>query len=162
MTRSARREGGSALFVAVMMLVLMGFLGLMALDRVTRDQQVAGYMNRSRTAFYAAEAGVAAGRAIVRETNDRSSKPALPAQYLGDTSLYDVEGGLPQYGPDPAFADPIRYIGETGTGAEGGNLQMKGQKFAGTLWQINVVGESPDGSETRLEVMEVRVLSSGY
>jgi hypothetical protein len=51
-----RREQGSALFLAVMMLVLMGFLGLAALDRVTRDEQVAGFQNRARTAFYAAEA----------------------------------------------------------------------------------------------------------
>ena len=64
----ARRERGSALFVAVVMLVLMGFLGLAALDRVGSDEQIAGYQNRARTAFYAAHAGVAEARILVKDS----------------------------------------------------------------------------------------------
>jgi len=161
-----RREGGSALFVAVMMLLFMMFLGLTALDRVTRDRQVAGYQNRSRSAFYSAEAGVADARSRVRAVGSRAETPAFPTQgtptYLGSTALYDREASRPRFFGDPDANPPIRYVGDTGTGGEGGNLQMKGQKFAGTLWQINVAGESADGSQARIEVMEVRVLSTGY
>ena len=64
--RERRRQGGAAMFVAVLMLVLMGWLGLAAMDTASRDQQLAGFRNRSRSAFYAAEAGAAAGRALVR------------------------------------------------------------------------------------------------
>ena len=46
--------------------------------------------------------------------------------------------------------------------AGGANLQMKGQKFVNTLWQINVQGQSPDGSSTRIEVVETKTLASGY
>ena len=54
-----RRQNGSALIVTVMLLLLLGVIGLSALDTVMRDQQVAGFQNRSTAAFYAAEAGVA-------------------------------------------------------------------------------------------------------
>ena len=161
-----RREAGSALFVAVMMLVMMMFLGLTALDRVTRDRQVAGFQDRARSSFYTAEAGIADARSRIRGVGSRGETVAFPSygspSYLGNTSLYDRESGLPRFFGDPDFTPPIRYVGETGTGGEGGNLQMKGQKFAGTLWQINVAGELADGSQSRLEVMEVRVLSTGY
>jgi hypothetical protein len=160
------RQQGSALFVAVMMLVLMGALGIVALDKVTTDRQVAGYQNRAQNAFFAAEAGVAEARSIVAEIGTRSQVPTFHAQaaprLLGDTGLYDHEGGTPRYYGDPAFApDYIRYEGDGGV-ASGMNLQYGKQKLVTTLWQINVVGESPDGSRSRHEVMEVKVLSQGY
>jgi hypothetical protein len=168
-----RREGGSALFVAVMMLVLMGFLGLAALDRVTRDEQVAGFQNRARSAFYAAEAGVAAARSLVSDPNqvyDRTATPAFPDQatprQVGDVALYDREGGgLPEYYGDPAVAPkpPIRWAKDgKGGGAFGMNLQANQGGLKETLWMINVVGESPDGSRSRVEVLASVMMSWGY
>jgi hypothetical protein len=55
--------------------------------------------------------------------------------------------------------------------AGGMNLQEGGTKFVNTLWQINVVGQSASalggGFETRastarVEVVETKVLASGY
>lgn len=161
-----RRENGSALFVAVMMLVLMGALGFVALDKVTTDRQVAGFQNRSLNSFYAAEAGVAEARSLVAEVGTRSQVPTFSdistPVMLGDTSIYDREGGQPAYYGDPAF-DPefIRYKADGGTAA-GTNLQWGKQKLVSTLWQINVVGQSPNASRTRLEVVEVKILSQGY
>jgi hypothetical protein len=168
-----RRQAGSALFVAVMMLVLMGFLGLAALDRVTRDEQVAGFQNRARSAFYAAEAGIAEARRIISDSSlifDRTTTPAFPdsgaPQTVGDTALYDREdGNLPRYYGDPSVLPdpPIRWAkdGKKG-GAYGMNLQESGGGLQETLWLINVVGESPDGSRSRLEVLAVRLMAYGY
>ena len=88
-----RGETGSALFIAVMMLVLMGFLGLAALERVSSDEQVAGFQNRQRTAFYAAEAGVTDGRLEVKDSaamlaTTRAWHTAAAPQNLGDAALY--------------------------------------------------------------------------
>jgi hypothetical protein len=160
------REAGSALFVAVMMLVLMGFLGLAALDRVMRDEQVAGFQNRARTAFYAAEGAIAEARSLIANSaivSDRSSNvpfhTSAAPQDVGDVALYDREGGsLPRYHGDPAFPQPIRYL-KDGPGLQGGNLQP-GQGLVETLWQINVVGMSPDGSRSRIEVVAVRPMAS--
>jgi Tfp pilus assembly protein PilX len=167
-----RREGGSALFVAVMMLVLMGFLGIAALDRVTRDEQVAGFQNRARNAFWAAEAGIAAARDLVADPNqvyDRTATPTFPDQAapqdVGDVATYDREAGLPRYYGDPAVAPdpPIRWAKDgRGGGAFGMNLQANQGGLKETLWMINVVGESPDGSRSRIEVLASVIMAWGY
>ena len=161
-----RRETGSALFVAVMMLMLMGGLGLAALDTVTRDRQVAGFQSRGKNAFYAADAAGAAARNQVRSVGSRSDKPAFPTQgapqTLGDSTVYDREATLPRYYGDPAVTDPIRYIRDGTPYMSGGNLKVGGQKLVHTLWQANVVGESAAGGATRIELMETKILSSGY
>jgi len=154
-------QEGAALFVAVLILALMGALGIMAFNTVLVDRQVAGFQNRARTAFYAAEAAAAEGRSLVRSVGSRSQTPNLNPRPLGDLALYDREFALPSYSGDPAFPNPIRYIGD-GTMAGGANLQMRGQKFVNTLWQINVQGQSPDGSTTRIEVVETKTLAAGY
>jgi len=162
MQRSDQRyQQGAALFVSVMILALMGALGIMAFNTVLVDRQVAGFQNRARTAFYAAEAAAAEGRSLVRTVGSRTDTPNLNPRALGDAALYDREFALPSYSGDPAFPNPIRYIGD-GVMAGGANLQMKGQKFVNTLWQINVQGQSPDGSTTRIEVVETKTLASGY
>jgi len=144
-----------------MILALMGALGIMAFNTVLVDRQVAGFQNRARTAFYAAEAAASQGRSLVRTVGSRSDTPPLNPRTLGDAALYDREFAQPRYAGDPAFPTPIRYIAD-GRLAGGSNLQMKGQKFVNTLWQINVQGQSPDGSTTRIEVVETKVLASGY
>jgi hypothetical protein len=155
------------MFVAVLMLVLMGALGLAAMETVNRDRQVAGFQNRNRAAFYAAEAGGAQGRALVRTVDSRTDTPVLAATFLGDAALYDRETQLPQFYGDPAFAPNfVRYANDGGV-AGGMNLGSK-TKFVNTLWQINVVGQSPNalgagqGSTARLEVVETKILASGY
>lgn len=162
--RSRRRQDGAILIVAVVMLVLMGALGLAALETVTRDQQVAGFQKRATSAFYAAEAAAAQARNAIRTVDDRSDTPAMPTPgtpgTLGDATTYPH--GQPTFYGDPDFADPIRYVRDGGIYANGGNLQLKGQKFVKTLWQINVEGRAPNGSGRRLEVMETKILSAGY
>lgn len=159
--RNRPHQEGAALFVAVLILALMGALGIMAFNTVLVDRQVAGFQNRAKTAFYAAEAAASEGRSLVRSVGSRSETPVLNPRTLGDAGLYDRESALPSYAGDPAFANPIRYIGEGGM-AGGANLQMKGQKFVNTRWQINVQGQSPDGSTTRIEVVETKTLAAGY
>lgn len=161
-----RREEGLGLLVTVLLLVLMGGLAVAALDTVSRDGEVAGLQNRSRSSFYAAEAAVSEARAAVRGVSIRSALPAFSTTaaptFLGDTALYDREGTRPQFYADPDYADPIRYTGESQGAQDGFNLSVSGQKLSNTLWQINVIGESADGSPTKMEVVEVKVMAKGY
>lgn len=162
--REPRRESGSALFVALLMLVLMGFLGIAALDTVRRDQQVAGFQNQSRSAFYAAEAGVADARSMVSDVFSRSVWPVFPhtqgtPRFLGDVALYDRETDRPKYYGDPDAPNPapIAYLGGKERPPEG--FDWSGSAgIVNTFWQVNVVGESPDGSRSRLEVIAIRGL----
>ena len=169
--RSANRQSGSAMLLAVMMLVLMGLLGLAALDTASEDQQIAGLTNRSRSAFYAAEAGAAHGRQLVADVDGRGALPVLPATVLGDAALYARYQAQPSYFPDPnppGGGDAIKYV-EDGGAAEGMNLANP--HYVNTIWRINVVGQSPENaggtwgqraSTARVEVVETKILSSGY
>jgi hypothetical protein len=157
--RSHHHQEGAALFVAVLILALMGAMGIMAFNTVLVDRQVAGFQNHSNTAFYAAEAAAARGRSLLRGVGSRSDLPSLPASTLGDAGLYDREPALPSYSGEGA--NPIRYIDEGGP-AGGMGVDVGGQSFVYTLWQINVQGQSPNGSTARIEVVESKVLDQGY
>ena len=182
-----KRDGGAAMFVAVLMLVLMGWMGMASMNSVTRDNQVAGLQNRSQNAFFAAEAGVAYARAIleheISDTGDLpgvGTVPAFPTQAAptlistaGNYAEWQNAGAagqeLPRYyadpnPPDPANPQPLRYIGP-GSILQGDDFQVGGAKRVGTLWQINVVGQSPQAlgggfglgaSTSRLEVVAVK------
>ena len=169
--RRDRRRHGSAMLLAVMMLVLMGLLGVAAMETASQDQQIAGLTNRSRSAFYAAEAGAAHGRQLIAAASARSSTPALPATLLGDAPMYARYQTQPSYVPDPAppgGGAAIQYIEDAGP-AEGMNLANP--KYVNTIWRINVIGQSPENpggvwvqraSTARIEVQETKVLSVGH
>ena len=70
--RNGPHQEGAALFVAVLVLALMGALGIMAFNTVLVDRQVAGFQNRAKTSFYAAEAAAAEGRSLVRGVGSRA------------------------------------------------------------------------------------------
>jgi len=157
-TTSRKREQGSALIVAVMMLVLMGMIGIAALDTVSKDRQVAGFQNRARIAFYAAEGGVATGLNLVRTADKRTVTPALPLTQLGDTTIFPA--GRPSFRGDPNAANPIVYVRD-GAPPEGMNLQVPPQ-FVNTLWSVRVEGQTPDGARSHVETMATKLLDSGY
>ena len=115
-TRERRSERGSAMLVAVLMMVLMALIGISALETVSRDRQVAGYQFRKKAAFYAAEAGVA----TALESLLTGGAPAVPSTELGDDTIHPH--GQPRFsfdGPvyvsfdldvlDPAFAPGVSH-----------------------------------------------------
>jgi hypothetical protein len=163
--RSSRREGGSALIVTVLLLVLLGIVGLAALDTVARDQQVAGYQNQSRLAFYAAEAGVADAKNRLRNVWSTEAVVAFPDQgtavAMGDAALFPH--GQPSYYADPAVAAGIEYLNAGAPSSTGGHdRRLGGSTRVNTLWRIRVEGRAPGGTTSRLEVVATRELDGGY
>lgn len=163
--RSLRREGGSALIVTVLLLVLLGIIGLAALDTVQSDQQVAGFQNRSRMAFYAAEAGVADAKNRLRDVWSTDATVAFPDDsapvMMGDTAQFPT--GQPSYYADPLAAAGIEYMNAGAPSVAGGHDQrLGGSSRVNTLWRIRVEGNAPGGSTSRLEVVATRELDGGY
>lgn len=159
------------MFVAVMILVVMGFMGLAALDNVSKDREIAGHQNRSMSALYAAEAGLAHARQLVGDNDvvdERDDLPAFPTQgaptVLGDAALYDREFSQPRYyGTQGVTA--IEYADKDMPAGKKAGMdirQGKKGKLSYSLWRIQVTGESADGSQANLEAIEMRLLSSGY
>jgi len=164
-----RRESGSALIITVMVMLLLGAIGLSALDTVMRDQQVAGFQNRSSEAFYAAEAGVAAAKDLIRQnvfspTDTVNFATSAAPVLIGDS--YTYPNGQPQYYGDPKATDPIKSLNQTLTvsGAGGSNMRQgtgaNWNKFA--LMQIRVAGQTADGAVSRIEVVTTNQMPGGY
>jgi hypothetical protein len=171
MTAHNRRERGSALIVTVMLLLLIGMVGLSALDTVMRDQQVAGFQNRSTVAFYAAEAGLAQAKDEVRRNGLLVTLGETIAfvtygspAYFGDTSLYPY--GQPKYYADPDVANPLQAMNPVASpGGAGSNMRMGGASWSRSApYRLNVVGEAPgaDGGRSRLEAVVLKPISGGY
>jgi hypothetical protein len=143
-----RDESGSALLLVTLILLMLGLFGFAALNAVTRDQQVAGYLGRKKLAFYAAEAGVA--KAL--ETLTTNHTPTVPVTSLGDALVFP--SGLPTFRPDTTAADPIQSLG---TGAYPGMSLNIGQGGTATYqlsyWRIKVEGRAPGGSVARVETV---------
>jgi len=169
MQRERRHERGVVMFVTILLLAMMGGLGLAALDAATRDRDTAGYYQKEAAAFYAADAGIEHGRALVRDVTSPYETPTFPVSTnmarLGDGAMYSHLGGtpaVPGYYGDPDFADPVRPDGNSaGMYSEGMNLQSKGAKAVAALFQINVVGQGSDGETAKLEAKEIKFIFGG-
>ena len=164
--QDGRREEGAALFVAVMMLVLLGLLGLASLETVSRDRQAAGFQNRARAALWAAEAAIAQARSVLFTAelpngiaNLIDFHPALPGGALGDATLYPY--GQPAYGPDPAVANPIDWLGSGGACDDWVmSIEQAGSQnnaiWRETLWDVRVQGTAAGGAASRIEATGTR------
>jgi hypothetical protein len=153
--RKEQREGGSALLVTVMLLVMIGLVGLAALNTTTRDQQVAGFQNRKRVALYAAEAGVS--EALEQLTTTHT--PTLSTASLGDSTIFPH--GQPSYRPDPAVADPIEDVGSAPFPGMSLNIGQGGlPTYQLNYWRIHVEGQAPGGSQARLEAVSGALLAN--
>jgi hypothetical protein len=146
--RERRLEEGSALVIAMLMLLLMGLIGFAALSTVTRDLQVTGAQFRKKASFFAAEGGVAQALETMRNTGT----PSVTTTNLGDGTTYPH--GQPGYALDPSVATPIDDLGIGGF--PGMNLQV-GQDgapmFQMQMYRVNVQGTSTGGGLTRIEIV---------
>jgi len=160
----ARGEQGSALLVAVLLLIFMGVIGLSAMDTVTRDRQVAGFTQRTKMAFFAAEAGAHTGLELIQGAN-RFNPPALPATDLGNAADYP-HANQPQFRGDPNITDPpIRVNNTQNAGALDLGFaltQGQGTGFVVDYWIVNAQGIGPNGGSARVEVAKRMLDFAGH
>jgi hypothetical protein len=162
--RDPRREGGSALVVTVLLLVLLGVIGLSALDTVTRDQQVAGFQNRARLAFYAAEAGVADAKDRLRAVFSTDATVNFPdmanARQLGDAATFPH--GQPDYFADPDAPAGVEFMDAGAMDLGGGHdLREGSEQWFNTLWRIRVTGRAPGNTRSCIDCVATRTLTGG-
>ena len=141
----ARRQRGIALIAAMMILALVATLAISAMQTTMRDQQVAGVQMRSKVAFHAAEAGLAAALATV--TGDTT--PTLATANIGVAGDYPT--GRPGYRLNPDVASPVEYLGPQPFPGSSLNIDGSGPSFQLKLWRIHVQGGEPRGMTSRIE-----------
>lgn len=167
--RETRREGGIALLIAILMMIMFAAMAVASMDTVTRDRQIAGIHSQAHLAFQAAEAGVHAGLAALRNPSGTwpssvaglaAFTPALPNVELG--SSYEFPEGQPSYGPIPPAAQAIDYLGVGGP-CEAWETSMNVQNIGGasitvleTLFDIQVQGQTQTGARSRIEAAAAR------
>jgi len=167
--RDPRREGGVALLIAMLMLIIFGAMAVASMDTVTRDRQIAGIHSQTNQAFQAAEAGVAAGLAALRNPTQpwptsiaglAGFQPALPNIAIGDA--YDYPAGVPSYVADPDVAAPVQYLGVGGecpdweVSIDVSNIGGGGLTVLETVFDIRVQGQTQTGARTRIEAAAAR------
>ncbi len=150
-----RREGGFALLLVVLVLLLLASLGFAAMNVVQADQMVAGYLGRKKASLHAADGAVA--KAL--ETLQQTGTPSIPNTNLGDGSLYPY--GQPSYTVDSTATTPVENLGVGGV--EGMNLSIgqNGQvTFQVQYWKVRVQGEAPGGTLSRVEFVTGNLLAN--
>lgn len=145
------RSQGSALLVAVLLLVLMGAVGLAGLDAVTLDQQTAGFGNQKRHAFWAAEAGIAEAREAMRN----GGEPVVTdGTTMGDTQLFEY--GQPSY-----TAEEITDLGTQAVPGFQLRTTGNGPTFQLHYYRVRVRGDAINGTQARVEVVAHTMDTSG-
>jgi hypothetical protein len=146
MTQSRKLQQGSALLIAMLVMVMMAIIGFAALEAVTRDQRVSGFLKRKKIAFFAAEAGVTAALYGLRLNDD----PTFTQASVGSSSWF--ANGLPTYSMDTSGG---ASSSDLGLGAlPGMNLQIgqnNAPKFTIRYWEVNVKGEAFGGTVSRIQ-----------
>jgi hypothetical protein len=153
--RDRRNQQGSTLLITMFIMALMAIVGFAALETVMRDQSVAGYQKRQKTAFFAAEAGVTESYNALRA----NELPDFADDNLGDTAMYPK--GQPTYGLDTSAGTATENLG---LGAFPGMNMTIGQNgspaFTMRYWRVHVKGEAPGGSLARIETVSGRVVAN--
>jgi len=167
--RDPRREGGVALLIAMLMLIIFGAMAVASMDTVSRDRQLAGIHSQTNHAFQAAEAGVSAGLAALRNpavpwptsiAGLAGFQPPLPNIPIGNAS--DYPAGVPSYVADPDAAAPIQYLGVGGecpdweVSIDVSNIGGGGMTVLETIFDIRVQGQTQTGARTRIEAAAAR------
>jgi Tfp pilus assembly protein PilX len=147
MRHSRRRQQGSALLIVMLVMAMMGIIGFAALEAVTRDQRVAGFLKRKKIAFFAAEAGVSTALHALRV----NANPTFTGSTVGDGSWFTH--GLPTYAMDASGGAASKDLGPAAL--PGYNMQT-GQggttKFSLTMYEVNVKGEAVGGTISRIQI----------
>jgi len=151
-----KREGGSALLVAMLFAVLMGLIGFASLDTVTRDRQSAGFQNLAQSALYAADAGVAESLNILRSeivggalTPNDCLDTTLPNTDLGDGVSYRADPTAP--------TNEICMLASAEPCAEFDSSIEQGQPiYLYTVWNMRVQGSAPGGATAHLQASAER------
>lgn len=139
-------QGGFALLMTVLLLIMLASLAFAGLDTVQRDQQVAGFLNRKRVSLHAADAAVAKAMEALSVTGT----PTVTTTDLADTTLYPH--GRPSYSVDNTAASTVDGLGVGGV--PGMNLQPTQNgvpAYQMQFWRVRVQGNAPGGTVSRVE-----------
>ena len=158
-SRAAHSEGGFALILAILALMLLTMLGLALATTTSTELQIATNYRWSQQALYNAEAGVEAGKSILRTINwqavlpnARLTTPGAP--WSGTTSASGPGGGATApYSRNDSWGNPTRNFensscDQKGFGMGYGVVLDDGTANAPYQYVTTAIGQNLNGAFT--------------
>lgn len=162
-----KREAGAALLLAVLLVVLIGMIGIFAMQTASMNSQLSGNQIRKASSVYAADAAVSHAMSMIRGlgsagasalavnpttgciTNSKNNVKPKDGKF-GDSASY-VAGLQPTYGLD----SDVCYIGDTPEPCESEmSMEVGSVPLRRALWVINATGTTagmePGGIQSRI------------
>ena len=157
-----RRERGSALLVAVLMLALMGIIGIASLETVARDRQVAGFGNLAQSALYAADAGIAESLDLLRQEivgAALTQGDCLTADIMDEDILDRTLPNSAYFEADPSapgLADICMLAAATPCAEIDASIEQGQPIYLYTVWNVRAQGVAPGGATSRIHATAER------
>jgi len=157
-----RRERGSALLVAVLMLALMGIIGIASLETVARDRQVAGFGNLAQSALYAADAGIAESLDLLRQEivgAALTQGDCLTADIMDEDILDRTLPNSAYFEADPSapgLADICMLAAATPCAEIDASIEQGQPIYLYTIWNVRAQGVAPGGATSRIHATAER------
>lgn len=146
MSQRARREGGAALFIAVLLMALMATIGFASMDTVMRSREVAGNTSRSFSALYAADAGISAALQALR--SEVTTTALSPGDCLDATVPTATLPNGTSYRADATATNQICMLASADPCLEETSMDLP---FFYTVWDMRVQGEATGGTLARVQ-----------
>jgi Tfp pilus assembly protein PilX len=145
---SHAQRGTAALLISLVILTLITFVSLYTSKTVVVEQQISGNEYRSRVAFEAAEAGLAAALTYAEVDPDRDNDGVISDELIFDNAASPADRRVQMSG-----------VGANNTKAFTNNSQVV-VRLDGTTTQVDItsLGISGDGSATRTITETIEVL----
>jgi len=144
------REGGIALLLVIMMLLLVSALGIAALNRAGDEMSEGSSSRRQVRNLAAAEAGLKLVGAQLAAAQAGSAPPSTPI-YV--TDFVTESGGLSTQVRTGRLTDttaqPITPVGTAA--ASGGDLRVGYGAAPRLIYRVNVVATDPSGGNVQLQ-----------
>ena len=157
-----RRERGSALLVAMLMLALMGIIGIASLETVARDRQVAGFGNLAQSALYAADAGIAESLDLLRQEivgAALTQGDCLTADIMDEDILDRTLPNSAYFEADPSapgLADICMLAAATPCAEIDASIEQGQPIYLYTVWNVRAQGVAPGGATSRIHATAER------
>jgi hypothetical protein len=157
-----RRERGSALLVAMLMLALMGIIGIASLETVARDRQVAGFGNLAQSALYAADAGIAESLDLLRQEivgAALTQGDCLTADIMDEDIADRTLPNSAYFEADPSapgLADICMLAAATPCAEIDASIEQGQPIYLYTVWNVRAQGVAPGGATSRIHATAER------
>jgi len=132
MLKTLRDDSGSALVVALLMLIMLSFIGIAAISTSVRDMDIAKNTTDRTKAFYVAESGLEAAQAVLKSYPNIFGNDTLLGLMAPYTSLPNGSCSITLTG-----TIPYKTVTSVGTAADGQaavQVQFKRRHSALNIW----------------------------